>query len=72
MSTSTFGIVFAVALLVFAAGRFWPGKRRLQRRIATQQLDEFSFRPDEVMVENLVSLAVASSMAADASSGRWR
>jgi len=72
MSTSLFGIFLAVALPVFGASRIWPVNRRLQQRLATPRLDEVPFTPDAVMIDNLVSLAVASSMAADATSGRWR
>jgi hypothetical protein len=64
------GALLAVALPIFGASRIWPENRRLQRRLAAQRADEVPFSADAVMIENLVSLAVASSMAAEARSGR--
>ncbi|NBU96029.1 MAG: hypothetical protein EBS20_09105, partial [Actinobacteria bacterium] len=72
MTTSMLGALLAVALPIFGASRVWPENRRLQRRLAAQRADEVQFSADAVMIENLVSLAVASSMAADARSGRLR
>ena len=73
MSTLTFGtFLAAVASLLFGASRISFLRRRLHRRLAAQRRDELPLSSDAVMIENLASLAVASSMAVDALGGRWQ
>ena len=65
-------VVAAVALVVMLVLRRVVDDRRLRRRLQVVTNQAPAFDPASVNIENLASLAVASHLAAQETSGGWR
>ena len=65
-------VVAAVALVVMLVLRRVVDDRRLRRRLQVVKNQAPAFDPASVNIENLASLAVASHLAAQETSGGWR